>query len=218
MTLIDRNSRTSSSDFIYLILLRFFLLLPLLSSIRLAISLRIFPSPLFLAARDCLLWSTLSLSLSLPLSLSVSLICAHVTVRLRRWTRKDWSCTISQTCLTASRRLKRTVLYRRKGYHPCSEPSGELFFTYRFTSVHGPANGPSQTNHRPTNRCGFLIPRLYKCHPSVPTCNRVHHSWKLLSATNTTTLLVYLPTIALNPYVTKALIYMNNRRYSKRVC
>lgn len=30
-----------------------------------------------------------------------------------------------------------------KDYHPCSEPSGELFFTYRFTPVLGSADGPS---------------------------------------------------------------------------
>lgn len=207
MTLIDRNSRTSSSDFIYLILLRFFLLLPLLSSIRFAISLRIFPSPLFLAARDCLLWSTLSLSLSLPLSLSVSLICAHVTCDYGDGRERTGAVRFLRPVWLHRGAWREPCCTEGKDYHPCSEPSGELFFTYRFTSVHGPANGPSQTNHRPTNRCGFLIPRLYKCHPSVPTCNRVHHSWKLLSATNTTTLLVYLPTIALNPYVTKALIY-----------
>lgn len=114
MTLID-NSRTFSSDFIYLILLRFFSFLPLFSSICPAISLQFFPSPLFLAARDRFVNRTWSLSLSLPLSLSVSLICAHVTLRIHCWTRKDWSCTISQTCLTTSRRLKRTVLNRRKG-------------------------------------------------------------------------------------------------------
>lgn len=207
MTLIDRNSRTSSSDFIYLILLRFFS--P--SSPSFLYSPRYFFANFSFTSFPRCSWllimkHAVSFSLPPPLSFCLSHMrtCDGATTAMDekglelRFLRPVWlhRGAWREPCCTEG-----------KDYHPCSEPSGELFFTYRFTSVHGPANGPSQTNHRPTNRCGFLIPRLYKCHPSVPTCNRVHHSWKLLSATNTTTLLVYLPTIALNPYVTKTLIY-----------
>lgn len=142
MTLIDRNSRTFSSNFIYFILLRFFSLCPpLFSSDCPVISSRFFPSPLFLAARDCFVY-TLSLSLSSP-SLVLSLSYAHMW-RCDYGDGRERTGAVRFSDLFDSKCPRRTVLCTEgKDYHLCSEPSGELFFTYRFTPVNGPASGPS---------------------------------------------------------------------------
>lgn len=52
--------------------------------------------------------------------------------------------------------------------------------THRFTPVPGPTNGSSPGPiGRPISVRRFPVPRQSKCHPSVPTCNRLHHSWKI---------------------------------------
>lgn len=88
-----------------------------------------------------------------PPSPSVSLVCARVTVRLRRWTRKDWCCTIAQTCLTASKRLRRTVPYRRNDFPPYSKSH---LGSCSYPSVHACAWAHQQLQSGPdrsTNRC-----------------------------------------------------------------
>ena len=176
---------TSSSDIYFILSL--FLSLSLSFSLSLSLLLfyfprcflAIFPSPFSFSVtvRLCILLISLFLSLSLPPSLSVFLICARVTVRLRRWTRKDWCCTIAQTCLTASKRLRRPCRTEGMIFLRIVRAIWGAVLTHRFTPVPGPANGSSPGPiGRPISVHRFPVPRQSKCHPSVPTCNRLHHS------------------------------------------
>lgn len=143
-TLIDRNSRTSSSDFIYFILLRFFSLSflpfsPLFAPLFLCdFFLHLFSSLLVIALYTLCLFLSPSPSLFLSLSYAHMWRCDYGDGRERtgavRFLRPVW--------LHRSAR-REPCCTEGKDYHPCSEPSGELFFTYRFTPVYGPANGPS---------------------------------------------------------------------------
>jgi len=179
---IDRNLRTSSSD-IYSIPFSLslsspsFLLPPLFPR---NFFLHLFSS--LIAARDrlCILSISFSLFLSLP-PLLLSFLYVHV-----------WRCDYDDGReRTGVVRSLRPVWLHRSAWGEPYRTEGTIFLCivraiwgavliHRFTPVPGPANGSSPGPiGRPIGVHRFPVPRLSKCHPSVPTCNRLHHSWKI---------------------------------------